>query len=311
MFKLHSPFCWSLFKLHQVDCRINEDPLSWLTMEALLPQLLAFPPNPPPPQALSSPEYDKQIRVLIKFLHSTSAAKLKSKVQDEDGLLDVLDPSINTLPYLYALLANTGASNSISPSDRLWGKMLHFMTSFDPVQVRYAGHEWRRLIESIIKGGKDVGAPLIAIEPVRTAMLRLDPTSSTFTSTHLAFAHTCLMARAYDLALPILDKDIYHFPSPSEKDKGLHLPLPCASHMTSSTYITTGSGLSDKLSYREPLQYFLYGAMIYLAIKSWDRALLFLELNITTPTVNTASMIQVEGYKKWILAQLLLKGCVS
>ena len=280
-------------------------------MDVLLPQLLSFPPQPSPPQALSPIEYDKQIKVLVKFLHGVSASKLKGKVSDQDDLLDVLDPSINTLPYLYALLAHIGTSNSIPPGERLWGKMLDFVSRFDPVQVRYAGHEWRRLLDATVKSAEDVDQSLMAIEPVRTAMLRLDPSTSTFTSTHLVLVRQCLKTRAYDLALSILDNNIFHFPTPSEKDKGTYLPLPCARHMTSSTYITTGSGLSEKLNYRDHLMYFLYGAMIYLGLKRWDRASLFLEMVMTTPTSNTASMIQVEAYKKWILVNLLLHGHVS
>ena len=280
-------------------------------MDAFLPQLLAFPPHPPPKQPLSVPEYDKQIKALVKVLNSASASKFKGKIHDKDDLLDVLDPSINTLPYLYALLAQVGGLNSISPTERLWGKMLNFVTSFDPVQVRYTGHEWRRLLDAVVKGAEAAGQPSMAIDPVRTAMLRLDPLTATFTSTHLVFARICLKARAYDLALPILNNSIYHFPTASEKEKGLHLPPLCASHLTSSTFITTGSGISEKLTYRDHLQYFLYGAMIYLGMKHWERALLFLEIVMTLPTLNTASLIQVEAYKKWILVNLLLRGHVS
>ena len=57
--------------------------------------------------------------------------------------------------------------------------------------------------------------------------------------------------------------------------------------------------------------YFLYGGMIYLGLKDWTRALLFLEIVIIAPTSNAASMIQVEAYKKWVLVGLLLKGTVS
>ena len=57
--------------------------------------------------------------------------------------------------------------------------------------------------------------------------------------------------------------------------------------------------------------YFLYGGMIYLGLKDWQRALLFLEVVIVAPTGNAASMIQVEAYKKWVLVGLLLKGMVS
>ena len=55
-------------------------------MEALLPQLLSFPPHP---QRLSDHEYDRQIKVLAALLHETSAAKLVKGVAGGGDLLDV------------------------------------------------------------------------------------------------------------------------------------------------------------------------------------------------------------------------------
>ena len=82
-------------------------------------------------------------------------------------------------------------------------------------------------------------------------------------------------------------------------------------HDFSSTFITPDSGLSAKLEYRNHLTYFLYGAMIFMALKKWKRALLFLEIVIMSPIVNTISKIQVDAYKKWVLVSLLYKGHVS
>lgn len=48
-----------------------------------------------------------------------------------------------------------------------------------------------------------------------------------------------------------------------------------------------------------------------MGLKKWPRALLFLEIVITSPTSNNISMIQVEAFKKWILVSLLMKGSVS
>ena len=82
-------------------------------------------------------------------------------------------------------------------------------------------------------------------------------------------------------------------------------------HDFSSTFITPDSGLSAKLEYRDHLMYFLYGAMILMALKKWKRALLFLEIVIMSPIVNNISKIQVDAYKKWVLVSLLYKGHVS
>lgn len=158
----------------------------------------------------------------------------------------------------------------------------------------------------------DYFQPQAAILPIRTAILRLDPSSACFTSNHLLFVRLCLEAREYRAALPILGKDIFYFPSPAIIEL-VHInpPFPCSPHEFSSTFITMTSHLSAKLGYTHHLQYFIFGAMIYMKLKHWERALHFLEIVITCPTANTASMIQVEAYKKWILVNLVAYGIVS
>ena len=88
-------------------------------------------------------------------------------------------------------------------------------------------------------------------------------------------------------------------------------PHLCSRHDSSSTYIIPESGLSAKLEYRDHLLYFLYGAMIFMALKKWKRALLFLEIVVMSPVVGSISKIQVDAYKKWVLVSLLYIGYVS
>lgn len=246
-----------------------------------------------------------------------------------------MDPSINTLPYLRTLLAciedvqndkrpASPDAPSFSPGSNLWQKMLIFIEAFDPVQVRYAGHDWRRLLETVARSAEKVSQvcsashrrrvfliskqPSSAIQPIETALLRLDATSSCFTSVHLVFVRLCLKAKAHVPALTILNNDILFFPSVSEKSH--YIPLPCSHHEMSSSYITKSSGLSDTLFHRDHLLYFLYGAMTYIQLKNWSRAQLFLEFVIMSPIFNSVSMIQVEAYKKWVLVSLISNGRV-
>ena len=140
----------------------------------------------------------------------------------------------------------------------------------------------------------------------------MDESGSTFTSSHTTFARLSLEARAYTAALPVLDHNIYHFP-PTTNRSAEHSMFPHLSshHDSSSTFITPDSGLSGKLEYRDHLEYFLYGAMIFMGLKKWKRALLFLEIVLMSPVVNNVSKIQVDAYKKWVLVNLLHKGHVS
>lgn len=87
--------------------------------------------------------------------------------------------------------------------------------------------------------------------------------------------------------------------------------LPCVKDQSSSTFITDSSGLAGKITHQTYLEYYLYGAMIYMIRKEWDDALRFLHIVIAAPVTNTVSKIMVEAYKKWILVRLLAKGQVG
>lgn len=140
----------------------------------------------------------------------------------------------------------------------------------------------------------------------------MDKSGSTFTSSHTIFVTLCLEARAYTAALPVLDHNIFYFPSITNKSaENTMFPYLSSRHESSSTYITPESGLSAKLEYRDHLIYFLYGAMIFIALKKWKRALLYLEIVIMSPVAINVSKIQVDAYKKWVLVSLLYKGHVS
>ncbi|KAL8950474.1 MAG: hypothetical protein Q9222_003489 [Ikaeria aurantiellina] len=278
-------------------------------IESLLPFLLVFPPHPPPPIPIADALYDKEIKNLRKLLNDTPANQLTSGVPNGGDLLDIIDPSINSLPFLYTLLAhfNAGKQKGIPVGGPLWSKALEFFERFDPVQIRYVGTEFRRLIIVIRDLAVSARTAISAIKPIRSAILRLDPSGACFTSTHHVFVRLCLEARAFRAAKPVIDQDIYEFPSSFKTTSGM---FPCSHHDTSAGYITDKSDLSASMSYQEPLGYFLCGAMIYIALKDWQRAIRFLEIVLVAPSRNYASHFQVEAYKKWVLVNLLAHGRV-
>lgn len=234
-----------------------------------------------------------------------------------------MDPSINTLPYLFTLLAHLGGSSgkakggdSFSPGKALWQKTLDFLERFDSVQIRYAGNEFRQLFDMTAAKVRSLqsrpNVQAMALSALGSAILRVDPEGATFTSSHLVFVRRCLEARAYSEALPVLNQNIYYFPSTTNKAAENNLyPYLSSNHETSSTFITPESGLSAELDSRDGLQYFLFGAMCYMGLKNWKRAMLFLEIAITWPVTNNASKIQIEAYKKYVLVGLLYNGHVS
>ncbi len=42
------------------------------------------------------------------------------------------------------------------PTGTLWPKMVDFLERFDPIQVRYVGHEWRRVVEMVAKSARAI-----------------------------------------------------------------------------------------------------------------------------------------------------------
>ncbi|KAE8144938.1 hypothetical protein BDV25DRAFT_165708 [Aspergillus avenaceus] len=262
----------------------------------------------------SDEDYDKQIRDLIIFLKDPGRASDISAVSGY--ALDKLDPSSHSLSYLFLLLHQINSTQfenkdlrPFDPTGALWPKIVRFLTSFDPFQIRYAGHEWRQLVELTVQSAQAVSKPLLAVPVIRDAILRLDPSSGVLTSIHITFIKLCLMSRSYSYALPILEKQICHFPTAtSQTYQKHHKSILCGELEPSITFVTDSSGFSTKLTYRDYLQYFFCGAMIYMALKKWDKALHHLNIVICSPVTNAVSKIMVEGYKKWILVSLLACG---
>lgn len=146
-------------------------------------------------------------------------------------------------------------------------------------------------------------------------MLRVDPSGSTFTSSHTLFARLCLAARCFRAALPILDLSIFALPGQSSRgyDATMDLACPylCSQHDSSAAYINISSGLTGKIDAQDYMQYFLFGAMCYLALENWQRAQTFLEVVIIAPTSGAVSKIQVDAFHKLSLLSLVRHGKVG
>ncbi|CDM26903.1 COP9 signalosome complex subunit 3 [Penicillium roqueforti FM164] len=261
-----------------------------------------------------SDEYDRQVRELVQYFRRLQTTKALDSLANDESFLDRFDPAIDSIPYLFVLHVQIQKAQELNadsfpadirPSGKLWICAAHFLTSFDGVQVKYAGREWRQLIELV--GQVSQAASMASATLVKDAMLRLDPSCAVFTSSHLLLVRLCLEAKAYSCALPVLNKQICHFPislgSPPSDPSVL-----CADHGSGVSFMTEDSRISSKLSYRDYLQYFLYGGMVYMALKEWRNALHFLGIVISTPSTNSVSLIMVEAYKKWVLVSLLEKG---
>jgi len=226
-------------------------------------------------QGLSSSESDlKQLKTLLQ----KEEAVLAKNVNLLDEALQVLDPAIHSIGYAFILGAKASAQK-VDPQ-RFMNAVQRFVATCNPQQIRIAAtkfaHVCRRFTEFAIESNQ----AMRALKTLRLAIKKLRPNSETLTPVHSDFLQACLIARNYNIALPILEEEIYDV----------------------NTDVT---GTTP----RDLLLYYYYGGMIYTGLKEYKKALGFFRLAVTTPAL-VLSSIMVEAYKKYILLSLLVHGKV-
>lgn len=257
-------------------------------------------------KSLSPSEYDKQISAYTNSLAKLPAASWTKSVDDK-SLLELLDPSVNSIPYLKVLVDHVKADKAQDRDhvELLYDRACIFFTSFDPVQVRFAGELWYTLWDWALACVQALG--IIDLTPLSTALLRLDPSAATFTTLHLQFVRQCLSIGVPSLALPLLKQNIFAYPQ--TLPKGVPSDTISDEHELSNAFITSNSGFSNKITPEHVLEYYLLGAHVYIGARIYQRARLFLEHVLLYPTQqHTTSHFQVEAYKKWVLIGLLSEG---
>ncbi|KAI8938246.1 hypothetical protein NX059_005906 [Plenodomus lindquistii] len=281
----------------------------------LVKMLLQFQPDSP--DLKQRRDYDQAARSFVLQLSNISASHWSKSTETQQDVLTILNPSVNTIAYAFvlrhrisALLEKKSVPDTLTPGGALWSNLVLFFETADSVQLRYIGQEWKRLVEYTEDIARAAGSPSLAIAPIRSAMTRLDPTTGTFTSTHLTFINLCLETRSYAAAEPILDNYIHTLPSriPTAVREGLEYSVPCADVASSGEYIHQTSGHSDKVSLHDVLEYYVLGAMAYLGLKKFKKAQHFLECVLIAPSANIANGLMLEAYKKWVLVSCLIDG---
>jgi len=268
----------------------------------------SFPPDKPKGSSpsgtesgFSASDLDKKINIYLTNLDRLPKSAWKK------SLLEVLDPSVHSIPYLKCLIDATQAlgKKDEEGAEHLFNQACIFFASFDPVQIRYVGDMWHNLWVWAHMYMQAHG--LLDQSILATALLRLDPSAATFTTLHLRFVRQCLSAGTPSQALPILDHNIFAYPHTLPKNVPSE-PL-TTEYDLSNAFITSDSGFTEKIKPEHVLEYYLLGAHVYIGTRNYQRARLFLEHVILHPTQHhTASSLQVEAYKKWLLVGLLSEG---
>ena len=97
--------------------------------------------------------------------------------------------------------------------------------------------------------------PILAIKPLKKALLRSNPAQFSFM--HTLFTRLCLQGRCYRDAIPILDVDVFDFPA----SKGVKDDL---------------NWKGFEVVYKDVLEFYFFGAIIYMGTKKWRRAMDYL-----------------------------------
>jgi len=250
-------------------------------------------------------QQDDKLKKLVRYVREAPERDLTHDVNGE-SLLDLLHPTRNTISYLAVLTAHTRlAQKTRQLTPGLINRILIFLTTFDAVQARYMGPEYREILHWLGSYSETTDNPSV-IPAIGGAILHMDPSGSTFTSSHLYYLRLCLSATIPSQALPLLDKDVHNFPM--DHIKGVDEREMCAPHESSATYITRSSAISADVSVYDVQEYYLLGAHVYIGLGQWHRARLFLELVLVTPASQVATPLMVEAYKKLVLLTLLTTG---
>ncbi|KAL4240060.1 COP9 signalosome complex subunit 3 [Mactra antiquata] len=211
---------------------------------------------------------------------SKSAEVLSKNVSHLDNVLATLDIQQHSLGVLGILCVKYSMPN-IPDFETLFVQTQEFIISCNGEHVRYATDSYADLCHKFTHNLVERKQPSRGIQILVTAINKIQLFQAQLTSIHADLCQLCLLAKNFKPALQFMDVDI--------------------------TDISKEGGHYDSKDF---LCYYYYGGMIYTALKQYDRALYFLEIVITCPSM-AVSHVMLEAYKKYILVVLILHGKLS
>ncbi|KAF1816233.1 hypothetical protein P152DRAFT_408961 [Eremomyces bilateralis CBS 781.70] len=153
---------------------------------------------------------------------------------------------------------------------------------------------------------------IVSLDPAvfRAALIQASENTHSISTLHLAYLRICLETGAYEDAVPVLETGFYEFSSDSRatvqdlvhKETGVNLKAP-----KDSSDQRHGK---EKLTVQHVQEFLMLGAIVYITLRKFTEAQLFLEHILTTPSSNAANGLMVEAYRKWVLVSCLLNGSV-
>lgn len=269
--------------------------------------LLAFPTE----EALKDNEaYDKAVKAHIS--NTNLLFKERSAVIGDHAykLLDLLDPAVNSLSYLFLLAALLPQGTKPTEYDAEFAeRVILFFRRFDPRQIRYMGVAFSDLFSAT--GRRNVMPPSIAVPILADALLRLDPSGSVLSSNHILLVKLAYHSNVIEPALRVAAKRIVHYPGMINPPDPKTIVL-CDPRLPPSSYISPDSGFTSRLTPLQVLEYDWLIGLLSCAARDWPAAQVAFARAASHPSRDSGvSKVMLEAFKKWVLVSLLAHGRIT
>lgn len=114
------------------------------------------------PAGASDEDYDRLLNGFVQELRRSFSVKSATSIGNAD-VLHTLHPKTHTISYAF-LLNNL---DIVHTNDTFLLSLVAFCNQFDPVQARYIGPEWRRVLDIVQEVVLSVGMVSVALCPCR------------------------------------------------------------------------------------------------------------------------------------------------
>ncbi|KAH6697615.1 hypothetical protein F5X68DRAFT_5947 [Plectosphaerella plurivora] len=268
--------------------------------------LLSFPPDNQ--ATLTDTQYDNAARRFLDQLKYMldDQAQSQSLVASAGHLVQLLDPSVNSISTLLLINRLKGLEDGKSPISRpeLTQLVVRFLESFDGRQIRYVGDLYLELIKELVEC-RWVAGPQ-AVRLLATAILRLDPTSQILTTSHRDLVELAYESKQYEAALPVIEIPYVYVPGMKNQSDPQRLGDQGASP---ASFISPRTNLTESLNKEVIMKYDTLCGLIFGELDRWKDAHRAYSRVVAFPS-RDGSVIKTmaNAYKKWVFSSLLAYG---
>jgi len=192
--------------------------------------------------------------------------------------MHLVHPEVNTYGYLFLLYLKV-TNTDIKDHGEYVEQARALMNLGDGYQLRVGGKLFAKVCQQFRLSICYSDQPLRGIVPLTKAVEKLRGTNANMlTSVHADLMYVCLKAHHFRAAIPILDVPVF---SIDPKATGI-----------------------EPLQY---LEYFYFAGTVCIGLKRFSQAVDLFQMGLTCPS-QVLSAVQIETYKKYVLACLLAFG---